>query len=62
MAPAFLIDKQAERGLGNVHSGIIAGVFAMIAGARTIRTVTKYGDGSKDVEDDHSEHWIALFI
>lgn len=61
-APAFLIDKQAERGFGNVHNGIITGIFAMIAGARTIRTVTKYGDGSKDVEDDHSEHWIALFI
>ncbi|WP_300729547.1 hypothetical protein [uncultured Bacteroides sp.] len=60
--PQFLIEKRALRGGGNIHNGIFAGVVAMIAGARTIRTVTKWSDGTKTVEDDHSEHWIAWVL
>lgn len=56
--PAFLIDKRSTRG-GSFANGMIASVFAMIAGARTIRTVTTYSDGHKEVDDDHSEHWVA---
>lgn len=60
--PVFLIEKRSKRGGGNIHNGFIAGIFAMIAGAKTIRTVTEYSDGSKKVEDDHSQHWIAWIL
>lgn len=57
--PAFLVQKRAKRGGGNIHNGIIAGIFGMIAGAQTVRTVYKFSDGHKEYEDDHSQHWIA---
>lgn len=57
--PQFLIDKRALRGGGNVHNGIMAGVFAMIAGAQTVRTIYTYRDGHKEHSDDYSQHWIA---
>lgn len=60
--PAFLIDKRAKRGGGNIHNGMIAGIFGMIAGAQTIRTITTYSDGHKEYEDDHSQHWIAWIL
>ena len=60
--PYFLIEKRHKRGGGNIHNGILAGVFAMIAGAKTVRTVYTYEDGSKSYEDDNSQHWIALFF
>lgn len=58
--PAFLIQKRAKRGGGNIHNGIIAGIFGLMAGAKTVRTVYKFSDGHKEYEDDHSQHWIAL--
>ncbi|MCM1515631.1 MAG: hypothetical protein NC080_04335 [Paraprevotella sp.] len=60
--PQFLIDKRALRGGGNIHNGIMAGVFAMLAGAQTVRTVYTYSDGHKEYDDDHSQHWIALVL
>ena len=60
--PQFLIDKRAARGGGNIHNGIFAGLFAMLAGAQTVRTIYKFNDGSKAYEDDHSQTWIALAI
>ena len=60
--PVFLIEKRQKRGGGNIHNGIIAGVFGMIAGAQTIRTVYKYSDGHKEYEDDNSQHWIAWIL
>lgn len=60
--PQFLIDKRALRGGGNIHNGIMAGVFAMLAGAQTVRTVYTYSDGHKEYDDDHSQHWIALAL
>jgi glyoxylase-like metal-dependent hydrolase (beta-lactamase superfamily II) len=36
--PQFLIDKRALRGGGNIHNGIFAGVFGLLAGAQTVRT------------------------
>ena len=60
--PQFLIDKKAKRKAGNIHNGIFAGVFAMIAGAQTIRTVTKWSDGTKTVDDDNSQTWMALIL
>lgn len=58
--PQFLIDKRSLRGGGNLHNGIFAGVFAMLAGAQTVRTVYKFSNGEKAYSDDHSQHWIAL--
>lgn len=60
--PQFLIDKRTARGGGNIHNGIFAGVFAMLAGAQTVRTIYKHNDGSKSYSDDHSQTWIALAI
>lgn len=60
--PAFLIEKRAKRGGGNIHNGMIAGIFGMIAGAQTIRTITTYSDGHKEYSDDHSQHWIAWIL
>jgi hypothetical protein len=34
----------------------------MIAGARTVRTITTWSDGSEIKSDDYSRHWIALAI
>ena len=59
--PVFLIEKRNNRGGGNIHNGMIAGIFAMIAGAK-VRTIYKYSDGHKEYEDDHSQHWIALAL
>lgn len=60
--PAFLVEKRAKRGGGNIHNGMIAGIFGMIAGAQTVRTVYKYSDGHKEYEDDNSQHWIAWVL
>ena len=60
--PQFLIDKRALRGGGNIHNGIFAGVFGLLAGAQTVRTIYKFNDGHKEYYDDHSQHWIALAI
>ena len=60
--PVFLIEKRAKRGGGNIHNGFIAGIFAMIAGAQTVRTITTYSDGHKEVDDDNSQHWIAWVL
>lgn len=60
--PAFLVEKRANRGGGNIHNGMIAGIFGMIAGAQTVRTITTYSDGHKEYEDDNSQHWIAWIL
>ena len=60
--PQFLIDKRTLRGGGNIHNGIFAGVFGLLAGAQTVRTIYKFNDGHKEYSDDHSQHWIALAI
>ena len=52
---------KAEEG-GNIHNGIFAGVFGLLAGAQTVRTIYKFNDGHKEYSDDHSQHWIALAI
>lgn len=61
-APLFLVAKRQKRGGGNIHNGIVGGVLAMIAGAKTVRTVYKFDDGTQAYKDDHSQHWIALVL
>lgn len=60
--PAWLMAKKLRKGSGHASNSMIAGVFGMIAGAKTVRTTTKWSDGSTTVEDDHSQHWIALVL
>ena len=61
-APVFLVDKRIEKKRGSLSAGVFAGVAAMITGAKTIRTTTTWSDGSKTVDDDHSQHWFALIF
>ena len=56
--PQFLIDKRANRGGGNVSTGIVAMALGVLGSGVTVRT--KYTDGSH--EDDHSGHFVALFL
>ena len=49
--PQFLIDKRTLRGGGNIHNGIFAGVFGLLAGAQTVRTIYKFNDGHKEYSD-----------
>lgn len=60
--PLFLIVKRQERSGGRRSMGIVGGILAMIGSAKTVRTVYKFDDGTKAYEDDHSQHWIALFL
>lgn len=59
--PLFLIIKRQERSNGR-SMGIVGAIFAMMASAKTVRTVYKFDDGTKAYEDDHSQHWIALVL
>ena len=43
-------------------SGIIGGLFAGVAAAKTYKVVTTYSDGSKTTETDNSETWISLIF
>ena len=55
-------NKDAFKRRGTLSAGCLAAVFGFIASAQTVRTVTKWSDGTKTVEDDHSQHWIFLII
>jgi len=56
--PQFLIEKRANRGGGNVSTGIVAMALGVLGGGYTIRTT--FSDGS--TEDDSSPHFIALLL
>ena len=56
--PQFLINKRANRGGGNVSSGIVAMAFGIMGGGVTVRT--HYTDGTS--EDDHSSHFIMAAL
>lgn len=56
--PQFLIDKRANRGGGNVSSGIVALAFGIMGSGVTVRT--HYTDGTS--EDDHSSHFIMAAL
>lgn len=60
--PQFLIEKRAERGGGNIFTGILGGAFAAVATAKTYKTVTKWSDGTTTTDYDHSETWISLVL
>ena len=58
LTPQFLIDKRANRGGGNVSSGLVAIAFAVLGSGYTVRT--HYTDGTHS--DDSSGHVIALVL
>lgn len=64
LTPTFMLNKIALQGKDNksFFGGMIAGVFAFIGSAKTITTVTKYTDGTKDVDEDHSQHLVFLAL
>ena len=64
LTPTFMLNKIAIKGKDNksFFGGLIAGVFAVIGSAQTVTTITKYTDGSKDVDKDHTQHLVFLAI
>lgn len=63
LCPNYLIDKKQLKGRQRKTSNYIFGaIFGFMASAQTVRTVTTYSDGSKDVDDDHSQHIIFTIL
>lgn len=68
LTPTWMLVKREIKGKGNNHfSGkLISGIFAFIGSAQTVRTVTKWSDGSTTTSDDNSQHllyWgIGIFL
>lgn len=60
--PIFMHNKDAFKTRGTLSAGCLAAIFGFIASAQTVRTVTKWSDGSKTIDDDYSQHWIFLII
>jgi hypothetical protein len=56
--PQFLIDKRAQRGGGNVSTGLVAVAMGILGSGVTVRT--HYTDGTH--EDDNSGHMIAWVL
>ncbi len=56
--PQFLIEKRANRGGGNVSSGLVALALGVMGSGFTVRT--RYTDGT--YEDDNSAHGMALML
>ncbi len=60
--PTFMHNKDAFKKGGTFSSGCLAAIFGFIASAQTVRTVTKWNDGTTTVDDDHSQHWMHLAL
>lgn len=60
--PQFMIDNKIMSGKGKSHSFLFGLLAGLVGSAATIRTTTKWSDGTKTVDDDHSQHFIAWFI
>lgn len=59
--PQFLIDKKLQTD-GGGRSLLFASLAGLIGSAHTIRTVTKWSDGTKTVEDNHDQHLFAWML
>ncbi len=55
-------DYKKGRNQNSFMSGLIGGLIGGVATAKTIRTVTKWDDGTTTVDDDHSQTWFALIF
>lgn len=64
LTPAWMLVKREMKGKDNNHlsSKLISGIFAFIGSAQTVRTVTKWSDGTTTTDDDHSQHFIFWII
>lgn len=64
MTPTFMVLRRELKGKNSAGclSAILGGAASMIAGAQTVRTVTKWSDGTTTTDDDHSEHYIAWIL
>ena len=60
--PQFMIDNKIMAGNGKSHSFLFGLLAGLVGSAATIRTTTRWSDGTKTVDDDHSQHFIAWFI
>lgn len=64
LTPNFMLYNRELKGKnGSGALGWVLGLLSsMIIGAQTVRTTTYWSDGSKTVEDDHTQHQVAWFI
>ena len=64
LTPNFMIyNKELKGKSGTGALGWVLGLLSsMILGAQTVRTTTYWSDGSKTVDDDHTQHQVAWFI
>lgn len=64
LTPNFMLYNRELKGKnGSGALGWVLGLLGgMILGAKTVRTTTYWSDGSKTVDDDHTEHQVAWFI
>lgn len=60
--PTFMHNKDIFKDSKSFSYGCLASIFGFIASAQTVRTVTKWSDGTKTVDDDYSQHWIHLAL
>ena len=64
LTPQFvLINREinGNKGIGCMGA-VFAGLGGMILGARTVKTTTKWSDGTTSTDYDNSEHGVAWFI
>lgn len=63
LCPNFVLDKKMLKGSQRKTSNyFFAAIFGFMASAQTVRTITTYSDGHKEVDDDHSQHVIFTII
>lgn len=64
LTPNFMLYRKELKGRSNFGAlnWLLVGVGSIITGAKTVRTVTAWSDGSVSTDDDHSQHFIAWFI
>ena len=64
LKPVFMIDHRTFKGSSGrgALNWLLGGVFGMILGAQTVRTVTKWSDGTTTTDDDHTQHLVAWAI
>uniref|UniRef100_UPI00405712B5 hypothetical protein n=1 Tax=Alistipes sp. TaxID=1872444 RepID=UPI00405712B5 len=63
--PLFMTIRKELKGTNtskSILSSIIAGLFTMVATAKTYKTVTKWSDGSTTTDTDNSETWFSLAL
>lgn len=63
--PLFMTIRKELKGTNtskSIISSIIAGLFSLLAAAKTYKTVTKWSDGTTTTDTDDSETWFSLAL